>query len=182
MKTLREFISEHSGMMIKFVAYQIAMSFFGMMMFMSIYAINEAYLKAAGIFCIAFYASILGTSLWEEGQKDRIRVSGGRLKKDVFTGIKICLVPYSVTILMSIVYAVCGFAAPESTVYAFLNIALKFVLSGIYVCFDTGFFDVSAPDGIFFLGYTLITLIIAFVSYYFGIEGYFEKGSKNSKN
>lgn len=179
MKTIKNLITEKSALMIKFVAFQIAMSFFGMMMFMSIYAINEAYMWLAGVFCIAFYASILGTAMWEDGQKDRIRVNGKRLKKNIFTGLLTCLVPYSVTIFISIAYAISSFIPSMKTLYSILNVIVKFLLSGVYVCFNTGVFgDNIGDDGVMFLLYTLITLLIGFVSYLLGLEGFFEKKDK----
>lgn len=180
MKTLKYFVTEKGGLMGKFIAFQIAMSFFGLMMFTSISAINPALMVWAGLFCIAFYASILGSAFWEEGAKDRIKADGGRIKKDVLAGLKIALVPYSPTILLTAVFAVLK-ANPGlfESATSILNILLKILLSGVYVPFDIGLFDNSGDSiiGFRYLGYCVITLGSALVSYLMGFNGFGEKKS-----
>lgn len=183
MKTLKNFISEKLGLMGKFIAFQIAMSFFGLMMFTSISAIAPTLMVWAGLFCIAFYASILGSAFWEEGAKDRIKADGGRIRKDVLAGLKIALVPYSPTILLTVVFAVLkAFPGLCESASSILNVLIKILLSGVYVPLDIGLFDNSADTaiGFRFLFYCVITLAIALVSYLMGFNGFGEK--KSSKH
>lgn len=131
-------------------------------------------------FLHSVYASILGSAFWEEGAKDRIKADGGRIKKDVLAGLKIALVPYSPTILLTAVFAVLK-ANPGlfESATSILNILLKILLSGVYVPFDIGLFDNSGDSiiGFRYLGYCVITLGSALVSYLMGFNGFGEKKS-----
>ena len=184
MKTLKSFIIEKGALMGKFIAFQIAMSFFGLMMFTSISAINQSFMVWAGLFCIAFYASILGSAFWEEGAKDRIKVGGRRMKKDIFLGLKIAAVPYAPTVLLTAVFAVLKLIPNfKGSAVSILNIIIKILLSGVYVPFDIGAFDnaLDSAVGLRFLVYCLITLAIAFISYYLGLAGFGEKTDSKTK-
>ncbi len=186
MKTLSKIVSEKGNMIGKFIIYQIAMSFFGLMMFMSVSAIAEDFMLLAGIFCIAFYASILGTALWDEGVNDKIKISGGRMKKDNFLGLKICLIPYSVTMLITAFNAVYSYIVGETdAVVSIITAVVKVLLSGVYVCFDLALFPVAegeaavaSENALRFFLYCFVTLVIGFVAYWMGVNGIGEKKAK----
>ena len=71
---------------------------------------NKALTVGFSIFSAAFYLFLLYVLMWETGASDKIRIDGGRMKKDVFKGLKVTLlanIPNYVFAVISTVAYLC---------------------------------------------------------------------------
>lgn len=53
-------------------------------------------------FAVLLYMFLIFIHLWEHGAKDRIKVDGGRLNKNIFTGLILSLIANSANIILAI--------------------------------------------------------------------------------
>ena len=74
----------------KMILNQFGAAILGIMLFMA--SRNSIPMSLfTSIFSIGFYMVIIYTSLWDIGAKDRLKVDGGRMGKDLFVGTKAAL-------------------------------------------------------------------------------------------
>lgn len=89
------YIKKHSYDIVRLFLNQIAMAFFGLVLFFATGMANDGevgvFSLVASIFSILFYLFILYATLNEMGMKDQIRVESGAIRKDAHHGLKLIL-------------------------------------------------------------------------------------------
>ncbi len=163
--------------MLKFIVNQIAMSVFGIMMSFTAKVIGDTWLVAFGAFALLFYYFILWTFLWEDGAKDGIKVSGGRMKKNSFLGLSYCSVaalPSALFALLLVIFNLTLDAA--SNAVGLMNIVVKVFTFGMYNAIDSyfasfgGWFASASSIGITYLCYGFVTLVVCHFAYICGLN------------
>ena len=87
------FIQTNSGTIIKIMIHQLGLTVFGFLLYSaSASSNNTAVILALSIFSAIFYLALLYFMSWGNGAKDKIRIDGGRMKRDSFKGAKCALV------------------------------------------------------------------------------------------
>ncbi len=145
---MKEIVKSKSGMILKLFIYQIAMSLFGMFV---ISPFNHAFFVYASIFASLFYFSLVCYAVIEDGQRDHISHSAGRLNGRGYTGLVYGLISYIPTILIVVlncVFRLLHIASGFTDVLEALFI--RVFLMGMYLGFDTGLaprqYDASAQE------------------------------------
>ncbi len=100
----------------KLLVTQLGMTMFGTMLVFSAYAVPGSVKRVDGkitgfntlflgvsVVAILLYLFILYTHIWDKGAKDRIKVDGGRMKKQVLKGLYLSLVANSLNIILGLV-------------------------------------------------------------------------------
>lgn len=98
---MKNFFKENIYTIVRMIIYQLAMSIFGFSMSMAC-AKNRTLLLVSGIFAVGLYLFLLYFMMYEIGQKDGIKIDGGRLAYKPMKGFFIALVANSVNILLSV--------------------------------------------------------------------------------
>lgn len=131
-------IREKSHMIGKLFVYQIAMSLLGLFIVSPLGGYAQL---AAAVFSTLFYFSLVCYAVIEDGQKDCVSHSAGRIRGSALTGVVYSIVSYiptivivSLQILISLLSEPTSFSAIKS-IFTFL---IRFFLMGMYLGFDTG--------------------------------------------
>ena len=91
---MKDFWRENGGIIGKLLLYQFGMTFFGIMLFSAAMAAQSQriwLMVFASGFSTLFYLYLIYSVLWERGGQDRIRVDGGRAKREPLKGLWIIL-------------------------------------------------------------------------------------------
>ncbi len=170
-------IKEKSGMIVKLIIFQIAMSIFGVMIASSVIILSEGLLLLAGIFSVLFYFALVGAALNEDGLKDNIRASRESVAVSAFTGFKYALISYVPTLLITLVLAVLRTVGVRNSLISILVVVIRAFLSGMYLGLDTSIFGAGetvmtfSANGYSFLIYQMISILACGVFYYIGFRG-----------
>ena len=136
-----ELFHNKGGIISKLFVYQIAMSLFGLFI---ISPFNGGMQFFASIFSALFYFSLVCYAVIEDGQKDYVSVSAGRLKGNALSGLWYALISYIPTIIIVFAASILSFAIDPlypsvgSTILGLLNVLIRFFLMGMYLGFDSG--------------------------------------------
>jgi len=136
---MKKIIQEKSHMISKLFIYQIAMSLLGV--FIVTPFTKNAWCMAAGIFSLLFYLSLVSYAVVEDGQKDFVSHSAGRINGKSTTGLKYSLISYIPTIALVCLYAIlklCTTGNMLSALKNILNIIIRFFLMGSFLGIDVG--------------------------------------------
>ena len=141
-----EIIKSKGNMIAKLFVFQIATSLFGLFVLTPFAGTDDSYRGylniAAAVFATLFYFSLVAYAVIEDGQKDFVSASAGRLKGSPYTGLIYGLVSYVPTIIVVVANSILSiFTSPESfaTVKSVLGVLLtKVFLMGTYWGFDAG--------------------------------------------
>lgn len=173
-----KFLKDNSSMIIRLIITHIAMSIFGLALFLSTNLMQPpTIMLIASIFSAIFYAVIVYTTMWEFGAKDKAAFDAGRLsgagKRGFFSSIAaetiwfllaiayVCLSQFDVNIA-SIVYVVefltsCCFTGIEVYLKNYVTHESVFTVAAVYV---VGSLIVSAVSA---FGYVLGTKDITII-------------------
>ena len=108
-----KFFKKNSYDIVKLYITQIGIAIFSFMMYSAVGMINPdssvslAFSVPISIFSTFFFYALLYCSAWEWGGKDRIRIDGGKAKRDVLKAFKMSLFANTVNFLLTLI----GFAA-----------------------------------------------------------------------
>jgi hypothetical protein len=178
-------IKRHSSLLVKLFVNHIAIAVFGLMMtittkFMAKRNMNGnlALYYILGVVAVLLYVGILYVNFWELGASDKIKIEGGRLKKNIFTGLIVSAVANIPSFILGILamiscYVESGFLAMSGVIFHFYNGMYLFVL-------ENG--NVFPP---IYLIVLLPALITSFVSYILGVKGFkclFPEPKKTQEN
>lgn len=131
-------IHEKSHMIGKLFVYQIAMSLLGLFV---VSPFSGSVQIVASVFATLFYFSLICYAIIEDGQKDHISHSAGRISGNPLSGLVYALVSYLPTILIVLLQVVLNLLTDPlsltglKSVLAFI---IRFFLMGMYLGFDTG--------------------------------------------
>lgn len=123
---------------IRMCVSQLGLTMFALMLAFATHN-NQTLLIVTSIFSIIFYMFILYIHTWEHGARERVKIDGGRLVYNKFTGLYLSLVANSLNILLGILYAIgyfCGgSSAGQKWAADMYNISkmLGLLLNGMYV-------------------------------------------------
>ncbi len=194
---LMRFLTDNSGTIIKVLIHQFGLTVFGFLLY-SASATSEStpLILGLSIFSAVFYLILLYVMFWDNGAKDKIRIDGGRLKRDCFKGAKISLIA-SIPNLLLCVFSIIGFfcidktaidangnyATPEwaANMYGIAQI-IGIFLNSMY----TGIGDVTGLDvnPFYLMIITVPTIIVCGLGYFFGtyeMLGVFTSAPKDTK-
>lgn len=184
-------IHEKSHMIGKLFIYQIAMSLLGLFVVSPFSGSVQIF---ASVFATLFYFSLVCYAIIEDGQKDHISHTAGRISGKPLSGFVYALVSYLPTILIVLLQVVLNLLTDPlsltglKSVLAFI---VRFFLMGMYLGFDTGLvqrgydsvnqmsvvikgsdFLVFMSDNYLIFAFCLIFLpIVAGVSYHLAFKG-----------
>ena len=156
----------------------------------------------AGVFSYLFYLSVVGFSVLDDAQKDKISYAARR-KDNVSstTGFAYALIAFAPTIVLMAVYSVFTFIpAIDSSVTFVISIITRFVMGGEILGIDTGLTNYTydsvsnmlvsgASDSVIFMSshgfihliYSLITPVIFGLIYLLGFKGIISVNTTDSK-
>ena len=131
-------IKEKSNMIGKLFVYQIAMSLLGLFV---VSPFNGSVQIAASVFASLFYFSLVCYAIIEDGQKDFVSHSAGRISGNPLSGLVYALVSYIPTIIIVAIQVILNLATDAtalSGIKSILTFVIRFFLMGMYLGFDTG--------------------------------------------
>ena len=127
-----KFIKGNSKLIIRLFLNQIGMTVFGLMISMTTAAIetarnegepvgagNHVWLFWASVFAVLFYLFICYAALFDEGQRDKIRVEAGRVPYKPAKGFFIALCASAPNFILALLVVITGFFGRESSSFAF---------------------------------------------------------------
>lgn len=134
---MKELINRKSSMIGKLFVYQIAMSLFGLFV---ISPFSGRMQIAASLFASLFYFSLVCYAIIDDGQKDCVSYSAGRLDNAKATdGFVYALISYLPTIVIVVINVLLNlFTLSFESLKGILGIVIRFFLMGMYLGFDTG--------------------------------------------
>lgn len=102
---MKDFWSENSKIIRKLLLNQFGATFFGIMLYMSSYAIKAEKpwpTLLASCLATAFYLYLIYLELWERGGQDRIKIDGGRAVRRPLTGLYVMLIANIPNLILAI--------------------------------------------------------------------------------
>ncbi len=180
---MKEILKNGRAVILKMLVTQLGFAMFGF--FYAMASVNLGFGDGAvagiSVFTVLVYLFILFLHVWEHGAKDRIKIDGGRMKRNVFTGMILSLVANSVNIILAIFVNV-GFynldgvgviplseiVSPDWAVdmYRVSNMIAR-LIQAMYLGFIRVFCNEWPP--IFFI-IVLPAVGISFLGYYLGVS------------
>lgn len=181
---MKKFFNDGFDTITKLIVTQLGMTMFGLMVTMATRAMpgasneNDPMLLAVSFISTAMYLVILYFHIWEKGAKDRIKVDGGRMDKQLLKGLYLSLVANSLNILLGVImcstYYFCDFVNAQNSIQCQIfgsanNIAR--LIQGMY----TGLIIYISPDAqaaspFLFLAIVIPALLVTALGYYFGFN------------
>lgn len=187
---MKKLFEEKSRMISKLFIYQFAMSLLGVFV---VSPFNHNLRVVFGVFASLFYFSLISYAVVEDGQKDHISHTAGRLDGDALCGFKYALVAYIPTIVLTVAFSLIQLFSGEYailTIKSILNVIIRFFLMGMYLGIETGIskFELDAvtlervsvsPEwvqfmsdkGLFFVIFLVLMPIVCGLAYYLAFKG-----------
>ena len=174
--TFKDFWKLYSYRAVKIFVAQLAISVFGLTLAIST-GKNEslAWLQIlSSVLAVGLFLFIVYGDIWKTGTEDKIRIDGGRMRLNPFTGFLIALLANVPNLLFSTVIAVCIFFAKGGVLSAIGGIAAQIHLfiqgawSGI-LAINVG----GSPLNSYWWAHFLILLpsfIVCGTAYYLGVR------------
>ena len=140
------------------------------------------------VFSMLFYFSLLYTTAWDWGAKDKIRIDGGRMQKDDYKGIKMSLLANIPNFVLSFLCAlalglyILGVECLNTVAFIF-NTLMRFWM-GMYLGVLQGIFNGRTDNvGFFFqaIGYFVIPILSILVTHFGYKMGSLERKIFSSK-
>ncbi len=194
MKKLLGFFKKNIRLILKYFVTQIAISALSLVLTLSVKVFAISHFDSdttgailASIVCITIFAFVSHDFFWQEGAKDRIKVDGGRIKRDNFKGAKIAacsLTPVIIlTVIATITYTIGILTENEiaASIYIISATPLYYFLEGMYYGFAT-VFNQTLYLPIVLIGEVIVSILIPAISYRVGLtnktlRSYFGLGS-----
>lgn len=171
-----DYTKENRSLISKLIVNHIAMSIFGLLM-----AIVTRFLAnrndgskvlyyVVGVVAILLYAVVLYVNFWERGASDKIRIDGGRMKLNIYTGLWLSFLANIPTVIFGIFATVNCYVQSDITG---ILAAISPLYNGMYTIFtDTEGLALGTLFPPVFIFLCVPALIISFVSYILGVKGY----------
>ena len=172
-----KFFKENSSSIFRLIITHVGMSVFGLVIFLATNLKGDTTMLLAGIFSLLFFASIVYTTMWEYGSKDKPAIDAGRLTFKPQNAFYAALVAETLGILLIIVYFVSSnFIETNETakqVYAISYLLLYVVescASGIMLYFQH-MLENPLVNSLCLLVCPLIVALSSLLGYSFGAKG-----------
>jgi hypothetical protein len=177
------FIKENSYTVVKHFLNQIAIAVFGIML-ASATNQNRDLLVLTSIASVLFYVTLLYTSMWDIGAKDKIKIDGLRLSLRPLFGLQISLLSNIPNFIFVIGMFICSFIIMSGGGTA----GILYMLDSIMRLFMGMFLGIARavpylkPEGatifadgiynpLFWLAATIPSHLFSWLGYYFGSKG-----------
>lgn len=173
---MKNFYTKNMKLIHKFLLNQIALSLFGFMTIMSMSSFGRTAMYVTTVFAVLFFAALLYDNAWDEGARDRNKISNGRLNPRPFHGVKLALFSYIPTLLFLIPLLILSFISilgvnGLDTVISIFKAIVIFIPNGMYLGFSYGLPDIFPETQCFFYVLYLIPAVVAYgLGYYLGTE------------
>ncbi len=167
-----KFFKENGGVIWKIALTQIGMMVFGLIVVLSTAMINKILCHIAGALSIAMYLFVLYSHMIEKGNEDKIKIDGGRMKRNNFYGLFVYLASQCVNIFVSLVTFVTYLFTSSETETAVNQVHAAFKLithyyNAVYLSITQLLLDFPA----IYLLLIIPGAIVCFLSYFAGIRG-----------
>ena len=194
MKRITAFLKKNIRLILKYFVTQIAISALSLVLTLSVrtFAINHFDTATTGsiltsLICIIIFAVVSHDFFWQEGANDRIKVDGGRQKRDNFKGAKVAacsLLPVIIlTVIASITYTIAILADSEITNILYIISAMP-----LYYFFEGMYYGIASVANqtlflpLVLIGEVFVSILIPAISYLVGLtnktlRSYFGLGS-----
>ena len=170
-------IKEKSSMISKAIIFQIAMSIFGVMLASSIQSFGNIVLILGGLFSVLFYFALIGAAVNEDGLRDNVKVTHGRVEEDKLLGFKYIAISYIPTLAVTVAYLIMKLCGLNNDFTTLINALIRLFLSGMYLGLDRVIFAMGdtlhafSLNGWSFLIYQLFSIVICGLFYILGLKG-----------
>ena len=114
------------------------------------------------------YLGLIYICMWEQGAKDKIKVDGGRQKRNNFKGLLIWLVANSLNILLLLYIAILSFIPPATNAHGLVAI-VGLYCNAMYYPFMWFFSNIGVTS--LYLVTLIPGMVVATLSYLSGIKG-----------
>ena len=172
MERLKKFFSENGYIAVKILVVHIALSIFGLMIYLPFDEIgsNATHTLLAGlfgVFSIIFYFFMIYDKIWDVGAKDAIRIAGGRNCANPAKGFLIGLVAAIPDFIVCAVYIFFWYfqsyewAAKPGIIFSFITVLWEGMFMGV---------TSWIPGPIVFANAPFMTVLFAGISYIFGTK------------
>lgn len=156
----------------------IGMVVFSLVVFIASKRINQGLFYAMGVLAILMYFSLLYTCMWERGAKDKIKIDGGREKKNIFNGIFMYLIANFLVIITSIVAIIFSLLITEGPSFANSTYTVFTLISHYYsaiylsITEINGLSNMPTAYSLVHLATVIPGMLISFLSYILGVKGF----------
>ncbi len=173
---MKKFYTANMKLIHKFLLNQIAISLFGFMTIIAMSSFGKTAMLLTTFFAAAFFASLLYDSAWDEGARDRNKISNGRLTERPLHGVKVALFSYIPTYIFLVpclvlnALSLAGVSAVDDVFAVFLALNI-FLCNGMYLGFSrtlAGF--VPHAYSFFFIAYLVPAVLAYGLGYYLGTK------------
>jgi len=173
---MKKFYTDNMKLIHKFLLNQLAISLFGFMIIISMSSFGTTAMYVATAMAALFFCSLLYDNAWDEGARDRNKITNQRLQKRPLHGAKVALfsyIPTFVFVIPTLIFtglALADITALEKVALFFRALAV-FLCNGMYLGFSFGLAEIFPDTYTFFLVlYVLPALISYGLGYYLGTE------------
>ncbi len=167
-----KFFKENVSLIWKCVLNRIAMVVFALIVLLASSMINNVLFHVAGVLTILFYLFLIYSMMIEKGNEDKLKIDGGRMKRNDMYGLYVYLCAHALNILFCIITFVLYFFTNDNVgstindIYGFFRIVTHYI-NAVYLSVTS-----IAPN---FPAIYLITVIpgalCAYLSYFAGVRG-----------
>ncbi len=165
-------IKRNVGLIVKLYVNHIALAIYGLLMAIIGNFIGEKSMDGNAVLSYVFgaiavilYLGILYVSFWELGATDKIKIDGGRLKYNMYTGLIVAIFANIPTILFCLLGFLSGYITSEFLEFSRI---IGHYYNGMYISF-LGPFSKFPP---IYLIIIIPALLTGFISYILGAKGY----------
>lgn len=173
---MKKFYTDNMKLIHKFLLNQLAISLFGFMVIISMSSFGDIAMYVATAMAALFFCTLLYDNAWDEGARDRNKITNQRLQKRPLHGVKVALfsyIPTLVFVVPTLVFtalAVADIVALEGVAVVFRALSL-FLCNGMYLGFTYGLAELFPDTYTFFLVLYLLPALISYgLGYYLGTE------------
>lgn len=172
----KSFYLDNMKLIHKFLLNQFAISLFGFMVIIALSAMSRSAMIVATVCSALFFAALLYDSAWDEGIRDRSKITNGRLTERPFHGAAVALFSYIPTLIFVLptvalsLLSAFGVNAVDGALTVLSAISL-FLCNGMYLGFSYLLAEIF-PNmyHLFFLAYLLPAIFAYGLGYYLGIK------------
>jgi len=173
---MKNFYTSNMKLIHKFLLNQLALSLFGFMTIISMSSFGELAMYVTTVLAALFFVSLLYDNAWDEGARDRNKITNNRLTPRPFHGVKVALFAYIPTYLFLVPYVVLTAVSllgvkvldPLAAIFKAVTI---FLCNGMYLGFSYGLPDVFPQTYGFFFVLYLVPAVVAYgLGYYLGTK------------
>lgn len=180
-KSLIAYVKDNLDSILKLFINHIGMMIFGLVVLITSSLIasrlkNQAVFYVMGALTLLMYFSLIYTAMWERGAKDKIKIDGGRMKKNILNGLWFYLLANALAVITGVITLLLSFFVTEDA--SFINNVYG-VFRIIAHYYNSMYLNITTIDGmgavLGSLMYVLVILpgaLVSFVSYVLGVKGF----------